>query len=159
MKTNLIQYATVAALAAGMAFAQTPAPQPPSGGTGNGATMMPRRARARRRMLQALNLTDAQKAQAKTIFQQARQSNQPLRQQLQQNRAALSAAVKAGDSAQIQQLAAAQGQIVGKMTAVRTQAMANLYATLTPDQRAKADQIQQRIRTRTQQRASQRGNG
>ena len=43
------------------------------------------RGRMRQRMMQALNLTDAQKQQAKAIFQQARQNAQPL-EQLQENR-------------------------------------------------------------------------
>ena len=41
----------------------------------------------RKRMFQALNLTDAQKQQAKTFMQQAKQNAQPLRTQLRANRA------------------------------------------------------------------------
>ncbi len=148
MKNHLMKLAAVAALACGMAFAQTapaPAPQPGQAKTGI-------RARVRQRMMQALNLTDAQKQQAKTIFQQARQSSQPVRQQLQQNRDALAAAVKANDTAQIQSLSNQQGQLRGQLLAIRSEAMAKFYNTLTPDQKAKADQMHQRIRERMQQR-------
>ena len=147
MKQQLVKFATVAALAAGMAFAQTPAPaQPQAGG------MHARRGAMHHRMMQALNLTDAQKQQAKSIFQQAKQSAQPLREQMKQNRTALSAAVKANDVAQIHSLSAQQGTLRGQMLGIRLEAMAKFYQTLTPEQKAKADQIQQRIQTRMQQR-------
>jgi len=150
MKNHLIRFATMAALAAGMAFSQdaapAPTPQPPQAGT----TRL--RAGVRRRLLQALGLSDAQKQQAKTIFQQARQSAQPLAAQLQQNRQALAAAVKANDTAQIQQLSAQQGTLHGQVLAIRSEAMAKLYAILTPEQRTKADQIQQNIQQRIKQR-------
>src|SRR5580704_15422274 len=52
-----------------------------------------------------LNLTPAQQSQAKSIFQEARQSGQPIRQQLKQTRQSLRAAVQSNNVAQIQQLA------------------------------------------------------
>jgi Spy/CpxP family protein refolding chaperone len=154
MKNHLIKLAAVAALAGGMAVAQTspaPAPQPGQAKAGMRSWGM-----ARQRMMQALNLTDAQKQQAKAIFQQARQSAQPVRQQLQQNRQALSAAVKANDAAQIQSLSNQQGQLEGQLLAIRSEARAKFYSSLTPDQKAKADQMQQRMRERMQERIQQR---
>src|ERR1700722_3151569 len=74
--------------------------------------------------LSSLNLTPAQHAQAKSIFEQARQSAQPLRQQLHQTRQSLRAAVQANDTAQIQQLSATQGSELGQLTAIRSTAMA-----------------------------------
>jgi len=106
----------------------------------------------RRRLMQALNLTPAQKQQARAIFQQAKQSAQPIRQQLQQNREAFAAAVKANDTAQIQALASQQGTLAGQVAAIRGESMAKFYSTLTPDQKTKADQIQQKIQQRLQQR-------
>ena len=145
MKTHLTKFATVAALAAGMAFAQTPAPSTP-------AQTAPKairgRAGIRHRMMQALNLTPDQKQQAKSIFQQNRQQMAPVLQQAKQNREALSAAIKANDTGQIQQLSTQQGNLQGQVVAMRSASMAKFYATLTPDQRAKADQIQQRIKAR-----------
>ena len=150
MKRNLITLAAIAAFAAGMGFAQTTDPaQPQAGAAGKP------RATLRHRMLQALDLTDAQKQQAKTIFQQARQNAQPLRQELKQNRQSLAAAAKANDTAQIHQLTTQQGNAMGRLADTRTQAMAKFYATLTPEQRAKADSIRQR----TQQRLAQHKNG
>jgi Spy/CpxP family protein refolding chaperone len=152
MKRKLMKCAAIAAFAAGMALAQTADPAQPQPQAK--AAVKPRAA-LRRRLLQALNLTDAQKQQAKTIFQQARQNAQPLRQELQQNRQSLAAAVKANDTIQIRQLATQQGNVMGQLAATRSEAMAKFYASLTPDQRAKADKVQQRI----QQRLSQRKNG
>src|SRR6476469_6723346 len=124
MKQHVLRFATVAALAAGMAMAQSPAapaaPAQPRAGKAWGE----HRGAIRQRMAQELNLNDAQKEQAKTIFQQARQNAQPLAQQLKQNREALAAAVKANDVAQIHSLAAQQGNLRGQMTGVRLEAMA-----------------------------------
>jgi periplasmic protein CpxP/Spy len=139
--------ALASTLAAGMAFAQTPAPQPAP------ATPAVRpRGMVRRRLFKALDLTDAQRQQARTIFQQARQNAQPIQQQLKQNRQAFAAAVKANDTAQIQALATQQGALHGQALAIRGESMAKFYGTLTPEQRAKADQVQQRMRQRMQQR-------
>jgi Spy/CpxP family protein refolding chaperone len=140
-----------------MALAQTPStgPQP-----GKGKAAMGPRAKVRRRVVQALNLTDAQKQQAKTIFQQARQSEQPLAQELKQNRQALRDAVKAGKGdGEILQLAVSRGHILGQVTAVRTQALAKFYSTLTPDQRARAGQTHLKIRQIVKKRLQRRGNG
>ena len=158
MKRQIAKAAVFAALATGLVFAQapssTPSPNPPAGrhhfARHNGAA----------RLGQALNLTDAQKEQAKTIFQQARQAAQPLREQLKANRQALMAAAKAGNNdAQVQQLATAQGQLVGQMSAIRAEAFGKFYATLTPEQRAKADQMQQNLHQHWQQFHGQRKNG
>jgi Spy/CpxP family protein refolding chaperone len=149
MRTYLTRFAAVAALAAGMAFAQPPAPAPQPG---PGKAAMKPRAVLKRRLLKVLNLTAAQKQQAKTIFQQTRQNVQPIAQRAKQNREALAAAVKANDTAQIQHLAAQQGNLQGQVLAMRSESMAKFYATLTPDQRTRAEEIQQRVRQRVQQR-------
>jgi len=152
---HLVKFATIAAMAAGLTFAQTTAPaapaQPQSGKTHAGM-----RGAMRQRMMQRLNLTDAQKTQAKAIFQQAKQNAAPLREQLKQNRAALSAAVKANDVAQIHSLSLQRGNLEGQMLGIRSEAQAKFYANLTPDQRAKADQMRQNFKAHMQQRMKQR---
>ena len=141
----MMKFAAVAALAVGMAFAQTPSPAP--------------RAKVRQGALQALSLTDAQKQQAKTIFQQTRLTAQPLAQELKQNHRALQAAVKAGNDSQIQQLAMARGQILGQVAAIHAQALAKFYGNLTPDQRARAGQTHLKVRQIVKKRLQRRGNG
>jgi Spy/CpxP family protein refolding chaperone len=139
MKRILIGIAAVGAAAAGLAVAQaTTAPQA-------GAVQAKEvHALVRKRVLKALNLTDAQKQQAKTILQSARQTAQPLAQQLKQDRAALTAAVEAGDSARIQQLSTEMGSLRGNVLGVRSLAMAKFYALLTPDQKTKAEELRQK---------------
>jgi len=89
---------------------------------------------------------------------------QPLGQQSKQNRQALLAAIKAGNSdVEIHQLALTQGNLAGQLVAARTEALAKLYSMLTPEQRAKADlmrqQVRQMIKQRIQQRLSQASTG
>lgn len=83
------------------------------------------------------NLTPEQKAQAKEIFGQARRDAQPLRQELRLNRQAMAQAVTAGKrEAEIRQLATAQGNTLGQLIAIRSQARARVAAQLTPEQKA-----------------------
>jgi Spy/CpxP family protein refolding chaperone len=88
-----------------------------------------------------LNLTPAQQAQQKSIFQGARQSGHPVRQELRQTRQSFRAAVQANNVAQIQQLAKAEGSEVGQLAAIRGEAMAKVYQILTPDQQQKLAQL------------------
>ena len=122
----------VAALGTASLFAQTPPP----------ARHFQRQGRSGAMMAAALNLTDAQKSQMQSIFQQARQSAQPVRQQLKQTRQSLQAAVQAGDSAQIQQLAATEGTEMGQLAAIRASAHASMFKMLTPEQQQKLSTLQ-----------------
>lgn len=89
----------------------------------------------------------------KAIFQNARTTAQPIRAQLKENRMALATAAKTGESdAQIQQLAAKEGKLLGQMVTIRTEAMSKAYALLTPDQRTKADQLMQQAKQNWQSR-------
>jgi len=98
---------------------------------------------------QVLNLTDSQKAQARTIFEHAQQSAQPIRQELKQNREMLTAAAKVSNSeGDIQKLANDQGRLLGKLIAIRTEASARFYQLLTPEQRVKADQMHEEFKQR-----------
>ena len=151
MKRNLMKLATVAAMATGLALAQTPAPAPHAA--------RPPHAAMRQHMMQALNLTDAQKEQAKSIFQQARTNAQPFRQELRQNHQAMVQAIHSDDEATIQRLSKTQGDLTSKILANRNVAAAQFYKILTPEQRAKADQMRQSIRQHMEQRRGQRTNG
>ena len=98
------------------------------------------------RMSTYLNLTDAQKTQAQAIFKESHEAAQQYRAQLKQNREALAQAVKANNPADIERLSAVQGQLMGKMVAIHSEAFAKLYQTLTPEQRAKADTMKEHFR-------------
>jgi len=90
-----------------------------------------------------LNLTAAQKAQQKSIFQEARQSAQPVRQQLRETRESLRAAVQANNTEQIQQLAKTEGSELGQLMAIRSTAMAKVHQILTPEQQQKLAALEQ----------------
>jgi Spy/CpxP family protein refolding chaperone len=95
---------------------------------------------------QKLNLTPEQKAQAKQIFSQARRDARPLRQEIKQNRQAIALAITSGKSeAEIRQLSAAQGNAMGQLIALRSQAHARFIAQLTPEQKAQADDAKGKI--------------
>ena len=139
MRRNLIGLAMVAALAAGAVLAQT----------GQGKLALG--ANLRQRVIKNLNLTDAQKAQAKTIFQDAKAAAALVRPQLQASRQAMATAIKAGDANSISALAAEMGKSQVQLTVIRSTAMAKLYAILTPDQQTKLDQMQTKIQQALQQ--------
>lgn len=143
---NLFRIGLVAAIAAGLVIAQ---PAVPARGAG--------RQVARHRMMNALDLTDAQKQQAKEIFQQARETAQPVAKQLKDTREALHAAIQANDTAQIQTLSTQQGALQGQLSSIRSAAMAKFYSNLTPEQRAKAEQMRSKIRERMGQRRKANG--
>ena len=153
MKRYLSQFLAVTALAAGVALAQAPA---------TSTEPAPQKAPFARppfrhgQMMQALNLTTAQKQQVKAIFGDARQKAAPIRQEMSQNREALYAAVKANNTSQIEQLSSRQGELQGKALAIRAEAMAKFYAILTPEQRTKADQMHQQMQSRMRQRMEER---
>jgi Spy/CpxP family protein refolding chaperone len=145
MRQRVIHFAAVTALAAGMAVAQTPA-------TSTQRVPFRHPVFGHQQMMQALNLTTTQQKQADTIFSDARQKAQPIRQEIRQNREALYAAVKANNTSEIDRLSSHQGELQGAALAVRSEAMAKFYAILTPGQRTKWDEIHQQMRQRMEER-------
>lgn len=138
LRSKMGAWMAVAALGTAGLFAQTPPP----------ARHFQHQARSGAVMAAALNLTDVQQTQMKSIFQEARQSSQPIRQQLRQTRQSLQAAVKAGDTNQIQQLSAAEGTQMGQLAAIRASAHAKMFKMLTPDQQQKLSTLQASMHSR-----------
>jgi len=153
MKWHVFQFAAVTTLAAGMALAQAPATGTQSPAPEKVPFTHPMF--GHEQMTQALNLTTAQKQQAQTIFGDARQKIEPIRQEMRQNREALYAAVKANNTSQIERLSSHQGELQGRALATRSEAMAKFYAILTPEQRTKLDQMHQRMKERMHDRKSE----
>jgi Spy/CpxP family protein refolding chaperone len=156
MKNTWLRLTAVTAIAGGMLLAvaqEVPGqPAPPA------AQQHLRAHRRAARIAQYLNLTPAQQAQAKAEFQAARQSAQPIRQQLKQVRQGMFQAIQANDTAKIDQLSAQTANLKGQMAAMRNEAIAKIYSSLTPEQRAKADQLPAHIRQMRQQRMQNRQN-
>src|SRR5271157_5699780 len=102
-------------------------------------------------MFKALNLTDAQKEQVKSIMQANRTTNRPLMQQMAQNRLAMLTATSGGafDQAKVTALANQQSQLMAQMTVQKESTQHQIYTqVLTPEQRATADQMRQKQITR-----------
>lgn len=148
MRSTLpIRWGAVAALAAGMLVAQTPAPQPEPGagrawkqGRMRGP-MAGRMGMQSRLWAEALDLTEGQKAQAKTIFDEARAAAKPLHNQMSETRKALREAVRTHQTAEIDRLAADQGALTGKLIAIRAKAQEKFRSLLTAAQQEKLDSL------------------
>jgi Spy/CpxP family protein refolding chaperone len=157
MKKTYLRFAAAAAIAGGMLLAAQEVQSQPA----QPAEQSHRR-NGGAKLAQYLNLTPAQQAQAQAQFQAARQSAQPIRQQLKQIRADMFQAIRANDTAKIDQLSAQEASLKGQMSAVRHEAFARIYSTLTPEQRAKADQLPahfRQMRQRRMQRSQNPSNG
>ena len=139
MKNTVVRFAAVAAVFAGLVLAQGPGF--PGRGPGQAGQQAPRQ-NFLDFLSTYLGLTDSQKQQATGIFDTARQAGQPLRDQLKQAHDALNTATKASKSdAEIDQLAAAVGNLIGQSTAIQAKASAKFNAILTADQRDKLDKL------------------
>lgn len=89
-----------------------------------------------------LSMTPAQKDQAQMAFDEAKQAAQPVRQQLKETNQSLKAAIRSDNMDQIQRLSTAEGQEIGRLVTIRNTAVAKIYNSLTPDQRVKAEALQ-----------------
>lgn len=145
MKHRLTYVFAAGVLATGLAFAQTQtAPSARQGRQAARANWKQNREHRFERIATVLNLTPEQREQAKALMEDARKSSEPLRRQLRANRQQLVEAVKSGNQAEIDRLSAAQGTLMGQLTAIRTKAFQKGYAMLTPEQRQKAEEMRGR---------------
>jgi protein CpxP len=95
-------------------------------------------------LMRELNLTDAQKAQVKEIFQANKATDLPLMQQMAANKKAMLEATANGnyDQAKIQQLANQQAQLKSQLIVQKQAIRHQIYTqVLTQDQRAKAEEL------------------
>jgi Spy/CpxP family protein refolding chaperone len=96
-----------------------------------------------------LDLTDAQKAQLKTIFQASFQANEGLRAELKKIHEQAEAAVKANKGeVEYTRIANTASPLVAQMAASHMTAMAKAWQVLTPAQREKAEKIRAEFRER-----------
>jgi Spy/CpxP family protein refolding chaperone len=109
------------------------------------------------RVATELQLTDAQKEFARTLFQENRAAARPIAQELRQGRQQMAAAVKANNEAEITRLANQQAQLTAQLNALRAKSMAKFYAQLTPEQKVKADAMYDKLHSRFQRRSERRG--
>ena len=148
MKNTWLRFGAAAAIAGGMLLAAQEVGSRPA----QPAVQQPHQHDGGARIARYLNLSPAQEARARTEFQAVRQSAQPIRQQLKQVRLAMFQAARANDTEKIDQLSAQEANLKGQISAMRNEARARIYSTLTPEQRAKADQIPAHFRQMRQRR-------
>jgi Spy/CpxP family protein refolding chaperone len=91
-----------------------------------------------------LDLSQAQQAQASTIFTNAAQSQLPTMQSLHAAHDALQTAIRNNDSAAIDQASTTIGSLTAQLTAAHAKAEAAFLQTLTADQQAKFLQMRHR---------------
>jgi periplasmic protein CpxP/Spy len=144
---SLTLTAVLAALLAGAAYAQAPGP----GGRGRGPDGF---GRDMGLPLRALNLTDAQEQQIRTLTQQSRQQNRAAFERL---RTAMDAQRKAAATIPVnealirsttQDLVEAQTEVAIQRARVQTE----IFGLLTPEQQAEAKKLQTDRANRQQQR-------
>jgi Spy/CpxP family protein refolding chaperone len=133
MKYSLALFAALGLLP--MAQAQTAPHTPPSP-----AAMAQHQVQ---RYTTLLSLTPAQVEQATTFFTAEATARQNARASEHTAHQALEAAIKANDTATIQSTATTLGQMEGEMLAAHAAAQAQLYATLTADQKSKFAELEQ----------------
>lgn len=90
-------------------------------------------------------MTPSQKDQTQAAFQEARQSAQPIRNELMNTNKALEGAIRSDDTAQVRQLSTTLGREIGQLVAVRSTAFAKVYKTLTPEQKMRADALERML--------------
>lgn len=95
-------------------------------------------------MLHQLNLTSDQKAQVKAIFEKEKPTLQPLMQQMEQNRSAMTALENAGpfDEAKVTALATQNSQTMIQLEVEHERMKSEIIQLLTSDQKAKLAQIE-----------------
>jgi len=133
---------------AGALAAQTPA-TPPTGGTpGYGRAQTGERgARADffvQRLTRELSLTPEQQMKVKQIFADTRKSAEALSPKMSEQHAALKAAIKANNDAEIDRIIHDNCGTIADFHALHAKAMAKVYQLLTPTQKTKFDQMDMR---------------
>jgi periplasmic protein CpxP/Spy len=104
----------------------------------------------------SLDLTDAQKAQMKTIMQKERPAMKPLFDQLRTNEQQLHQFEEGTyDDAKVRTLAAAQAQIQTELTVQRTRVHSELFQVLTAEQQSKMKEMEASRAARIQARGHQ----
>ena len=140
MKNRILVLAGVAALviaATVFAVAQGIPGHPHGGGRGDMIEHLSR----------ALDLTDAQKTQVKAIVDAERAATEPARARMGEIHKQVEAATLNGqfDEAQVRALATEASQIMTNQMVEHVRAFAKIFALLTPEQRAKAQEMHKRM--------------
>jgi len=108
------------------------------------------------RIAEALNLTDAQKEQAKAIHEKYRASSEDFRTQMRTVHDQLKAAKEANNTAEIERLTQQRQALLAKGKENRTAERNEFRSILTPDQTAKLDQMRESHRGKSEEKRNSR---
>ncbi|HEX4604660.1 MAG TPA: Spy/CpxP family protein refolding chaperone [Candidatus Angelobacter sp.] len=143
-KKFFITIAVLLAVAAGLATSA--AAQHHGRGYGHNGWML-------KHMTKALDLTEAQQTQIKSIMADGKAKTMPLMQQLRQNEQAENANINGTfNEQQVRAFAAKQAQIQSDLMVEKQRTKSQIYAVLTPEQRQKAQQLMQERQQHRQER-------
>ncbi|HEU5336649.1 MAG TPA: Spy/CpxP family protein refolding chaperone [Terriglobales bacterium] len=97
-------------------------------------------------LTRTLDLSDAQQQQVKSLVEAQRPAFKALMQQMVSERQQMLTATQNGqfDAAKVQAIANQQGQTMASLIVARQELQSKIYGLLTPEQRTKFDQMQQR---------------
>jgi protein CpxP len=110
-------------------------------------------------MLKRLDLTSDQQAKVKEIFEANKGTVQPIREQLKANHEKLAALGGTFDEAQVTAIAKEQGDLMSQLIVARQKVRSQIFAILTDEQKAKAEQMRQEMKQRFQNRMKSFGRG
>jgi Spy/CpxP family protein refolding chaperone len=108
-----------------------------------------------------LNLSDAQKAQIKSMWEAERPTVASLVQELASEGKEMDSATAQGSlDSNVQAIASRQGETIAKLLVEKEQLKSKIYTTvLNPEQRTKADELQKAWHSRLDRAASRIGSG
>ncbi|HYP05715.1 MAG TPA: Spy/CpxP family protein refolding chaperone [Bryobacteraceae bacterium] len=105
-------------------------------------------------LAKALNLTDAQKEQAKAIRNKHREANQGVRAELKELNTQIRAAREAKNTAEAQRLAALREPLLAKAQEAWQAQRSELMSVLTPEQQSKLEELRKAHTGKRQQRGA-----
>ena len=113
------------------------------------------------RLAKKLNLTDAQKEQAKQIMESGKEKVKPLMENMKSIHGQLDTATADGqfDEAQVQALATQQANIMAQLIVEKERTKSQLFAILTPEQQAQAKQLKEQMKEKFKGKFQKRGTG
>lgn len=113
------------------------------------------------RIAQKLNLTDEQKTQVKTILEDSKTRVKPLVESLKENRKQSENLGFDGtfNEEQVNQIAASQSETMKQLFIEKEKTKAQIFAILTPEQRAEAAKLKAQFTERFKDRFKKRGGG
>lgn len=106
-------------------------------------------------LLRGLDLSETQREQVRTIMTSHRDEAQALQQRQQAAMRALQEATEGTDEAAIRQQGEAVGTVIADAAVLRSKVRAEVWAVLTPEQQAKAEQLRAERKTRMAERQKQ----